>query len=242
MPKGRATLTIDKNALLSAVVRTKGYGDALLKHAAQQQAELQQIGSAYYQATLDGANQLFQDGVPNAAQPRKTLLTQLPSGKQARVDVAWKALSKGWRTNKSRRSRRNYKGPNPSVGAGLFWLDTGKLRSEFGGWIPGRGQATAKKPHIRFHINGQHEITYVLGFKKLPVRFLDAALRRALIEGAVAGRRGSALEDLPRIANTPRRGVYRAFWPEAYRPTMRPLAMRLGRAMQEQILKSLRRR
>lgn len=235
-------LQIDEAGLLKAIVRSKSYGDEMHRRAVAKSSELQKIGSAYYQATLDGASQLFQQGAAGADSGRQRLSVRLPSGRNAHVGVEWHALSKKWRKDKLRRGRRGYSGPNPSYGAGKFWLDTGALREAFAGWVPGRGIVIAVKPRIRLLGGKDHQITYTLEFKKLPVRFLDAALRRALVLGAVAGRRVIEVEEMPKLANMPRRGLYRGFWPEALRPTMRPLAMRLGRAMQEQILKSLRRR
>lgn len=233
-------LVVNRQALLKAITSSKGYGDALLKRANERQTELERVATAFYDATLKGANKVFQDGVLGADKSRKQLKVALPNGRNVTVEVGWKALSQPWRKDKSKRGHARYAGRNKSYGAGKFWLDTGQLRQEFGGWIPGRAIVLHSKPHIRFHINGRHTIEHVLRFKELPVRFLDAALRRALIEGAVAEGRVSEWQDMPITSHT--RGVYRAFWAEAYRPTMRPLASRLGRAMQEQILKTLRRR
>lgn len=242
MPRSTATLSIDKGALLLAVTNSKAYNAALLKDAAERAEIMRRTAAAFYQATLDDTNGVFQSGVPGAEAARKQLRVALPNGNRVVVPVAWKPLTEKWRKSKRHRAGKNYKGKHRSEGAGLFWLDEGVLRTAFDGWIKGRGQVSAAKPRIRRLQGGQNQITYALEFKKLPVGFLDVALRRALLRGAIAGRSESALEDLPIPASVPRRGVWRAAWPEAYRPTMRPLAMRLGRAMQEQILKSLRRR
>lgn len=242
MPRSTATLSIDKGALLAAVTNSKAYNVALLKDAAVRSEIVRRTAAAFYQATLDDTNQVFQSGVPGAKAARKQLRVALPNGSRVVVPVAWHPLSKRWRDSKRYRAGKNYTGKQRSVGAGLFWLDEGVLRTVFDGWVQGRGQVSAAKPRIRRLQSDQNLITYALEFKELPVGFLDVALRRALLRGATAGRSTSALERLPIPASLPRRGVWRAAWPEAYRPTMRPLAMRLGRAMQEQILKSLKRR
>jgi hypothetical protein len=234
-----ATLQVNESALLAAITRSKGYETALHKRAVERQAELQQVASAFYQGALNAASQVFQEGATGADSGRVRLKAAGPYGKNVQANVAWKPLSKRWRKEKARRAAANYEGADKSLGPHLFWLDTGLLRATFAGWIPGKGKATVGKPNIRTLAKGKTQVTYAIGFKKLPIGFLDTALRRALIEGAHAGRDATLV---PMHRAKRKEGLYRAFWAEELRPTMRPLAMRLGRAMQEQILKILRRR
>lgn len=234
-------LQINKQKLLGVLLRDKGMLAAVTARAVARQQELEGISEAFYQATLRATNGLFDSGVKGAEDGRQQIRVPLPNGGNAQVKVAWEPLTARWLKDKARRGNKKYAGPHPSHGAGMFWLDTGQLRTAFAGWFPGKAKVTPSKPRIRL-ASGRDGflISHPIAFKKLSPGFLDAALRRALIAGAVAGRRDAALEALRRSSK--RGGLYRAIVPEGYRPTLRPLAMRLGRAMQEQILKTLRRR
>jgi hypothetical protein len=234
-------LQIDKEKLLGVVLRDKGMLAAVTARAVARQKELEAIGASFYSATLKATGGLLESGVQGADKPRQQIRVPLPNGASAQVNVAWNPLTARWLKDKARRGRKKYAGPHKSYGPGMFWLDTGQLRTAFAGWLPGKGKVTPSKPRIRL-ASGRDGflVSHPIAFKKLSPGFLDQALRRALIAGAVAGRRGAALEALRRSSK--RGGLYRAIVPEGYRPTMRPLAMRLGRAMQEQILKTLRRR
>jgi hypothetical protein len=241
MAKSTVSLQINEKKLLAAVLRTKDMLAAVTERAVRQQAELEAVGTAFYQATLRATGELFQSGVQGASGTRQQLRVPLPSGGSAQVNVAWNPLTARWLKDKARRGGKKYAGPHKSYGAGMFWLDTGQLRTAFAAWLPGKAKVTPSKPRIRLLSDGKgFQVSHPIAFRKLSPGFLDQALRRALIAGAVAGRRGAALEALRRSSK--RGGLYRAIVPEGYRPTMRPLAMRLGRAMQEQILKTLRRR
>lgn len=234
-------LQINKDKLLGVMLRDKGLLAAVTARAVARQKELEAIGASFYEATLRATGGLFESGVQGGEGSRQQIRVTLPSGANAQVNVAWDPLAASWLKDKKRRGNKKYVGPHKSYGPDKFWLDTGQLRAAFAGWLPGKGKVTPSKPRIRL-ASDRHGflVSHPIAFKKLSPGFLDAALRRALIAGAVAGRRGAALEALRRSSK--RGGLYRAIVPEGYRPTMRPLAMRLGRAMQEQILKTLRRR
>lgn len=233
-------LTANEGALLAAITRTEQYKRKVTQYAAKKSSELEGIGTGFYEAALSGTNDLMQQGAPGAIGPRRRLLVQLPGGKRAQVQIDWEALSEAWREEKRHRASSAYKGSRRSVGAERFWLDTGKLRAAFSSFSLGRGKATSNFV-VQKLSKGEYRVDFVLDLEKLPVRFLDHALRRALIQGASTGRRETDLKRMAGMPGSRPRGVYRAAWTEALRPLMRPLAMRLGRAMQEQIIQSLRR-
>ena len=235
-------LQANEGALLVAITRTEQYKRKVSQFAAKKSRELAGVGTGFYGAAITGTNELFQEGAGGVIGPRRRLLVKLPGGKRAQVQIDWEALSQAWHEEKKHRASSDYKGKHRSIGPEKFWLDEGKLRAAFSSFSLGRGKATSKFVVQRLS-KGEYRVDFVLELEKLPVRFLDSALRRALIRGASTGRRET---DLERMAGMPAGhhrfgGVYRAAWTEALRPLMRPLAMRLGRAMQEQIIKSLRR-
>jgi hypothetical protein len=234
------TMEFDEDALRAVVMRHKGVLKAVTERALDRQHSLEVIGTNFYQAALADTQRILNDGVQGANQPRKQLRVRLPGGRNVQVAVDWKPLSMAWRENKRERALGAYNGKLRSIGPRVFWLDTGELRTAFAGWVPGKAGMTKSKPRIRHLGNGDFQIDHPLVFKKLSPAFLDQALRRALIAGAAAGRRGATPEPLRRTSQ--RGGIYRAFLTEVRRPTMRPLAIRLGKAMQEQMIKILRRR
>lgn len=231
---------INEGALRAMVLQHKGVLAAITERANGKQADLEVIGTNFFQAALADTQKVLNDGVQGANQPRTRLRVRLPGGRHVQVAVDWKPLSIDWRENKRERAMGNYKGKLRSIGPRVFWLDTGTLRNAFAGWVPGKAGMTKSKPRIRLLSNGDFQVDHPLAFKKLSPAFLDQALRRALIAGAEAGRRGAVLEPLGRTNRQD--GVYRAFKTEVRRPLMRPLAIRLGKAMQEQMTKLLRRR
>ena len=244
MAKAKTTVSLEANKgkLLAMITGSPQYNEALLRDAAERNERMRQIAESYYQAALAETARLFVAGVPRGNQGRRQIKVRLPGGANAVVSVNWKPLTERWLKSKQRRSRQDYSGKHPSKGAGLFWLDEGKLSEAFSSWIVGRGQVTADKPRIR-RLNAKESlVTLSLSFKKLPVGFLDEALRRALLQGTDGGGNVIGQEGLTIPAANTHRGVWRAAWPEYRRPTMRPLAARLGRSMQEQLLKSLKRR
>ena len=231
---------LDMDALRAVVLHNKGTMALITERAKGKQADLEKVGTDFYQAALADTQMVLNDGVQGANHPRSQLRVRLPSGRRVQVGVDWKALSLGWRDNKRERARGNYNGKLRSIGPRVFWLDTGTLRNALAGWVPGKAGMTKSKPRIKLLSNGNFQVDHPLAFRKLSPAFLDQALRRALIAGAEAGRRGAMPELLSRTNR--REGVYRAFLPEVRRPLMRPLAIRLGKAMQEQMTKLLRRR
>lgn len=237
------SFSFDEKALRALVLQHKGVQKAITERARGKQADLEVVGTNFYQAALDATQQLLNEGLPNNAQPRSQFQVSnpyLPGGRRMQIVVDWAALSKSWRESKHKRAQRGYAGLGRSIGPTVFWLDTGTLRTAFAAWAPGKARMVHSKPIIRQLSNGDFQVDHPLAFKKLTPAFLDRALRRALIEGAAAGRRGVVLEPLGRTNK--RDGVYRAFLNEGRRPLMRPLANRLGKAMQEQMTKLLRRR
>lgn len=234
------TMELDMDALRAVVLKHKGTLAAITAQALGKQADLEVVGTNFYQAALGATQDILNEGIQGAAQPRKQLRVRVPGGRKVQVSVAWRPLSPAWRLNKQERAQTSYGGKLRSLGPRVFWLDTGELRSAFAGWLPGKAGMHKAKPKIRQLSNGDFEITHPLDFRKLSPAFLDQALRRALIVGAAAGRRGAMPEPLSRTSK--REGVYRAFLTEVRRPTMRPLAIRLGREMQDQFIKILRRR
>lgn len=233
----------NEKALRALVLKHHGVQKAVQTRAVGKQHFLEVTGTAFYQAALDATQKLLNEGIPGNTQPRSQILVSnpyLPGGRRMQVAVDWKALSKAWRENKHERAKGSYRGKLRSVGPTVFWLDTGTLRTAFAAWAPGKARMSHSKPIIRQLGNGDFQVDHPLVFRKLTPAFLDRALRRALIEGAAAGRRGVVLEPLGRTNK--RDGVYRAFLNEGRRPLMRPLANRLGIAMQEQMTKLLRRR
>lgn len=237
-----ATLTIDKSRLLAAIVRSPDYKKRIQEYADERIAELEQVAGAYYQAALEGVNALLQTGVKNGSQPHHQIKVKLPNGRITTVQVDWRALSAGWLAEKRDRSAAGYKAKNRSHGADLFWLDQGKLRAAFAGWMPGRAGVHVSRPKLTASGTYQRRIEYRISFNRLTPSFLDIVLRRALIAGASAGNGVVPTVQLVAMSSRPQRGVWRAYQPEIWRPTMRPLAMRLGKAMQQQILKTLNRR
>lgn len=234
---------LNKDALLAVIIKHGGTLKAITERAEDKQRGLEVIGTNFYQAAVDATQKFLNEGIPGNDQPRNRLLVSnpnLPGGKRMAVTVGWKALSLAWRDNKRERSRGNYGGKLRSIGPKVFWLDTGTLHAAFAEWAPGKARTIRSKPIIRMLSNGYFQVDHPIAFKKLSPAFLDQALRRALIAGAAAGRRGVVLEPLGRTSK--RDGVYRAFLNEGRRPLMRPLANRLGKAMQEQMTKLLRRR
>ena len=236
----RVSIEINMDALRAVVLQHKGTLAAITERANGKQADLEVIGTNFYQAALADTQQVLNDGVQGASQPRSQLRVRLPGGRRVQVAVDWRPLSLDWRENKQKRAQGSYKGKLRSIGPRVFWLDTGTLRNAFAGWVPGKAGMSKSKPIIRLLSNGDFQVDHPLAFKKLSPAFLDQALRRALIAGAEAGRRGAMPEPLGRTNR--RDGVYRAFLTEVRRPLMRPLAIRLGKAMQEQMTKLLRRR
>lgn len=233
----------NEKALRALVLKHKGVQKAVETRAVGKQHFLEVIGTNFYQAAVDATQKLLNEGIPGNTQPRSQFLVSnpyLPGGRRMQVAVDWKALSKPWRESKHKRAQRGYAGLGRSIGPTVFWLDTGTLHAAFAAWAPGKARMSKSKPIIRQLSNGDFQVDHPLVFKKLSPAFLDQALRRALIAGAAAGRRGVVLEPLGRTNK--RDGVYRAFLNEGRRPLMRPLANRLGKAMQEQMIKLLRRR
>lgn len=233
----------DEKALRAVVLKHKGTIAAVTQRALAKQADLEVIGTNFYQAAVGATQSLLKEGIPGNTQPRSQFRVSnpyLPGGRRIQVAVDWKALSQAWRENKRERATSGYRGKLRSVGPTVFWLDTGTLHAAFAAWAPGKARMNKSKPIIRSLGNGDFQVDHPLVFKKLSPAFLDQALRRALIAGAAAGRRGVVLEPLGRTNK--RDGVYRAFLNEGRRPLMRPLANRLGKAMQEQMTKLLRRR
>lgn len=239
----RVSFELDADKLRAVVLQHKGVQAAIAERARSKQRDLEVVGTNFYQAALDATQQLFNEGIPGNEKPRSQFQISnpyLPGGKRMQVSVDWKALSLAWRENKRGRALGSYSGKLRSIGPKVFWLDTGVLRAAFQVWAPGKARMVHSKPIIRLLANGDFQVDHPLAFKKLSPAFLDQALRRALIAGAAAGRRGAVLEPLGRTNK--RDGVYRAFLNEVRRPLMRPLAIRLGKAMQEQMTKLLRRR
>lgn len=236
------TMELDMDALRAVVLKHKGTLAAVKAHALGKQADLEVVGTNFYQAAISATQELFNEGIPGNDQPRHRLQVSnpnLPGGRRMQVAVAWKPLSHAWRENKRERAMGSYTGRYRSIGHRVFWLDTGTLRAAFAAWAPGKARMSKSKPKIIQLSNGDFQIEHPLAFRKLSPVFLDQALRRALIAGAAAGR-GAVLEPLSRTNK--RDGVYRAVLNESRRPLMRPLAIRLGKAMQEQMTKLLRRR
>lgn len=237
-----SSLEIDSEQVLAAVLRSDAYRKRVEKYARDSQAELQAIGQSFYESAVDGANELLQEGLPNASSARRRISVRMPGGRGAYASVAWMPLSPKWLAEKAHRASSKYHGKRRSHGAGRFWLDTGKLRTAFGSKIPVQAKAKATATPVRIG-KGQWLVTFTLQLKEITPRFLDSALRRALLQGADPKQRAVGLVDMVAMPRGKRlQGVYRAAWTEAYRPLMRPLAMRLGQAMQQQILKTLKRR
>lgn len=234
---------LNANALRAVVLQHKGTLAAVTERARSKQADLEVVGTNFFQAAIDATQEHFNAGIPGNDKSRSQLRVSnpnLPGGRRMQVAVDWKPLSLDWRDNKRERALGSYSGKLRSIGPRVFWLDTGTLSTAFAAWAPGKARMTKSKPIIRLLSNGDFQVDHPLAFKKLSPAFLDQALRRALIAGAAAGRRGVVLEPLGRTNK--RGGIYRAVSNEVRRPLMRPLAIRLGKAMQEQMTKLLRRR
>jgi hypothetical protein len=239
----RVSFELDEKALRAVILQHKGVLAAITERANGKQADLEVVGTNFYQAAVDATQDLLNQGIPGNDKARYQLRVSnpyLPGGKRMQVGVDWKPLSLDWRENKRERALGSYSGKLRSLGPRVFWLDTGTLRSAFAQWAPGKARMNKSKPIVRLLSNGDFQVDHPLAFKKLSPAFLDQALRRALIAGAAAGRRGAVLEPLGRTNK--RGGIYRAVSNEVRRPLMRPLAIRLGKAMQEQMTKLLRRR
>lgn len=239
-------------ALLAKVTKSTLYVSKLKQWADRKADKAAAVATLHYEGAIAEIGELLDDGVAGGAVARSSLNISTPSNGRVAVQVKWAALNAGWLAEKNSRSRggkggrgkRGGKGRGKSIGAGRFWLDEGKLSRAFRTGIRGKGTVSVV-PVLREKRGGDFEITFEFRFEKLPARYLDRAIRRSLLRGATGLGGGLGLIDIPdselTTAGKPR-GLARGGWPEMMRPLMRPIAQRLGRAMQQQILKSLRRR
>lgn len=257
MAVNNTTATIDQNSLrlarskiVLAVTRTREYADRIDAEAAEISGRLQNVTEAYYERAIDAIADIAEGGIFPAEAPMGTRPFETPEGKPVSVKFKGKPLSKDWLENKQSRvgQRRKFKdGRKPkrgkSYGPHSFWLDERKLGPALG---KNRGNGivivTSK---ITGGKRSDFKITFRIALKGLPSRYLDLAIRRSLVQGAGGPDRASAIlefSDSHATKSANPTGVGRGFWPEVLRPTMRPIAQRLGRALKKQLIKIINRR
>jgi hypothetical protein len=256
----KSSAKIDENSLrlaqgkiLLAVTRTKEYADRIDSEAAEISGRLEQTTSAYYERAIDLIADMAEAGMSGAHEAMGSRPIETPEGATIKVQLKGKKLSKSWLDDKESRAygggrRRKFKdGRKPkrgaSFGAGRFWLDERKLGPKL---ALNRGLGTVT---VTSKITGgrrvDFKITFRIALKGLPSRYLDLAIRRSLVQGAGGPDRASAIlefSDSHATKSSRPTGVGRGFWPEVRRPTMRPIAQRLGRALKKQLLKIINRR
>jgi hypothetical protein len=247
------SLRLAKSKILLAVTRGREYADRIDQEAATISERLEQVTSAYYEKAIDAVADIAEAGMSGAETAMGTRAFETPEGAPVKVQFKGDALSQSWLEDKRGRAygggkRRKFKdGRKPkkglSFGAGRFWLDERKL-----------GPALAKNrglgivtvtPKITGGRRSDFKITFRIALKGLPSRYLDLAIRRSLVQGAGGPDRASAIlefSDSHATKTSRPTGVGRGFWPEVRRPTMRPIAQRLGRALKKQLLKIINRR
>lgn len=252
MAKGSSKVTefkVDRNALLAKITRSTQYVSKLRQFAERRAAAMQATAEEHYQGAIAEIGELLEDGVGGAATPLSRLFVDSPANGRVAVAVQWSPLHSNWLKEKRNRSIATFrsKGRHPrgkSFGPNQFWLDERKFVSAYRNRILGKGAASVDL-RMREMRGGDFELRFELRLDKLPARYLDRAIRRSLMRGAGGSGRNFGLIDIPESeltsASKPR-GLARGGWPEQMRPLMRPIAQRLGRAMKQQILKTLNRR
>lgn len=254
------TATIDpvslnkaRTKILLAVTRSKEYADRIDAEAETISRALQNVTEAYYERTIDAIADMAEGGMSGATSPMGERSFETPEGKAVNVRFKGKPLSKSWLEEKTRRSsstwqprkyadgRRSSRGR--SFGPDSFWLDTRKLGNALGRYR-GKGGVTVTS-RITGGRRSDFKITFRIALKGLPSRYLDLAIRRSLIQGAGGPDRASAILEFPAsyaMKTSRPQGVGRGYVPERRRPTMRPIAQRLGRALKKQLIKIINRR
>lgn len=244
------------NIIKAKVMASTQVMSALRKLAEKKRQAIELDATMHYQSAINAIDDILTDGHAGAAAPVSRIYADSPTGVSLPVAVKWNSLSSKWLKNKAFRSKPGYapkrmrngtRAERPrgrSFGAHAFWLDERKLSHAFKQQVVGRGKANAtyRMKEIK---GGDFELVFDVRFDKLPARYLDRAIRRALIKGA--GELGNAsvlgsdfsTSDLTQTSHP--RGLARGGWAEALRPTMAPISRRLGRAMKEQILRSIAR-
>jgi hypothetical protein len=242
-----------KTKILLAVTRTKEYADRIDDEAETISKALQNVTEAYYERAIDAIADMAEGGMSGASSPMGGRSFETPEGRSVNVQFKNDSLSSSWLEEKQHRASGDWKprkfkdghrsSRGRSYGPDHFWLDTRKLGNALGRYR-GRGGVTVK-PRIQRRRGGIFEITFRIALKGLPSRYLDLAIRRSLIQGAGGPDRASAILELQAShapqSNRPQ-GVGRGYWPEFHRPTMRPIAQRLGRALKTQLKKIINRR
>lgn len=246
-------LKIDHQAILAKVTASGQYVSKIRAFAERRAGAMERVAEEHYQGAIKEIQDLLEDGISGAAAPMSRLFIETPANGRVAVGVNWAPLHPRWLSSKANRSRPGYTPTRGSVrskhpkgrsyGANSFWLDEKKFLSAYRSRVSGQGTVSVDL-RMREMKGGSFELRLELRLNKLPARYLDRAIRRSLIKGAGGTGSLGGLIEIPRselTSSTNSRGLARGGWPEQMRPLMRPIAQRLGRAMQKQILKTLNR-
>lgn len=257
------SLRIAQSKIVLAVTFSKEYKAIVGEEADRIGRNLKEVAEDYYSTALNNIANVVDGGLRPATAPLGTRRFEAPGekgtetvevelgkyGKPRRGKMLGnEPLSKSWLREKKLRSMGNWKprfgsSRKKSVGPNDFWRDTRKLGAKF---EPYRDMGKAiVLSRIVNRRGGISEITFRIALNKLPSRYLDLAIRRSLIQGAGGPDRATAILDFSAshaVTSSRPTGVRRGFWPEVWRPTMRPIAQRLGRALKKQLIKTINRR
>lgn len=246
-----------KDEILAKVTASTQYVSELKPFLNDRMFDVEIVAEDHYNRTLEVIEDMLRDGAGRGSVGHTALQTI-----EGRVNIprGWLPLSKSWLHDKKRRSKPGYT-PNKnmrrgkaaagtpgrvrgrSYGADRFWLDEKKFYNAFKSSVLGRGKVDVEYTMKEMR-DGTYAVEYRLVLGNLPAGYLNQAIRRSLILGTVGAGSGGMV-DLPKSMLTKSRnprGLARGGWPEYHQPLMRPIAQRLGRAMKQQILKSLARR
>lgn len=245
-----------KDEILAKVTASSLYVKKLKPFLDDRMFDVEITAENHYNRTLEVIEDSLKDGAARGSMGHSSIETI-----EGRVTLkpGWRPLSKSWLKDKKRRSKPGYT-PNKnmrrgkamgspgrvrgrSFGADRHWLDEKKFYNAFKSSVLGRGKVDVEYTMKEMR-DGTYAVEYRLVLGNLPAGYLNQAIRRSLILGA-EGAGSGGLVDLPKSMLTKSRnprGLARGGWPEYHQPLMRPIAQRLGRAMKQQILKSLARR
>lgn len=255
MARSQATLgkagSLDqlKDVIRAKVTGSTVYVSKLRKLAEKKAKVMEEVIVRNYNLAIAEIDEVVADGHTGAQSHVSRLNTSVGS-----VPVNWQPLSHRWLLDKRLRSGKGKRTINRnraaygsgttgrrgrSYGPDMFWLDQKKFSTAFKAYLnKGDAQVEVRMKELK---DGTFQVTFNARLSKLPARYLDRAIRRSLMQGAEGvGHHGLRDFDASELvtASVPR-GIARGMWPEAIRPTMRPIAQRIGRAMKEQIIRSL---
>ncbi len=256
MARSQATLgkagSLDqlKDVIRAKVTGSTVYVSKLRKLAEKKAKVMEEVIVRNYNLAISEIDEIVADGHTGGQSHISRLNTSVGT-----VPVSWKPLTHRWLLDKRLRSgtgKRKINRNRAAYGSGttgrrgrsygpdMFWLDQRKFSTAFKAYLnKGDAKVEVKLKELK---DGTFEVKFNARLSKLPASYLDRAIRRSLMQGAEgAGSLGGLLDfnasELV-TASVPR-GIARGMWPEAIRPTMRPIAQRIGRAMKEQIIRSL---